>query len=406
MKKYFRLLLTLMACSFFFVGCCSIDSEPYSDDEVYKELAETCEEEYTLLNIERKEEAPKEYTYYFKCNDRDLTFESKNGIILSSSENFGSYYVKRIDNTYVRDVINQYMEKVVDRMESKSYCYSSSVATKRWEDVYASQCGNVKVTLDSNYKYLVEQFLDDMEYANNLYANELQYNSEEWMRNNYLLDYDIYLKDAKGKYHFAYEKIINGVDKFDRDLERTLIINSCKNEIMSEELENIYGFDMTTIPAVITLAPCVNGEDVDYIEFNGGNYNTNEEALDATYIPVFDDYAVLLNAGAKTDANPNTLNYFINKANGKIKKATKRYTEFTIGEDTYTVEAVYEQVLNREEFTKFEVTKNGEKYDLPYDRGATNYAYLVYVPVKDLAEIFNFDYTYDLENEKWNLNFK
>jgi len=158
------LLLTLLA------ACADANGELASKEKVLNKVNETTNEKYELISIDRDTESvPKVDIYHFKSKERDMYFDVISTLRSVGIDESSLGYEQWIMVGYadgVRSVYKERIDKVLEKLE------------------------DVGITKDQNGRYYYSSF-DELEEivrifveVDNIYKEELQYNSADWLLEN------------------------------------------------------------------------------------------------------------------------------------------------------------------------------------------------------------------------------
>ena len=168
MKKYrkYGILLTTFIMLSFLTGCKTKYSSIPSETEVMEEVKKACpNESFTLVSKEETGSSPKEVTYSFITDERQLEFEAVSTLVKAPILGDTSEYL------YNGTVTDNYRESV-----SKIYTDDILKLFKQYE--YFNE-GNKGFEIEDDSH--IEEIADAICQAQEIYSGELEYNTQEWM---------------------------------------------------------------------------------------------------------------------------------------------------------------------------------------------------------------------------------
>lgn len=374
------MVLPLMACT-------DIDGDLASEKDVLQKVKEEVpSEKYEYVKVEHfTDKSPKEDIYYFKSKDRELEFQ-----VLSTLHSFGIDgatlgYDEYIYVKYAEAVHELYMDRVNQVFEELSvdkrgnYCYQS------YDDL----------------KDIAEKLVK----ADQIYKEELQYNSAEWIADNPVCTI-----------WFAYQWIDeNGQQDsfktFSVSLDGTISYDEVYDWITYEHMKNLSENRISdnTIPE--DQMSRVHKERLNYIYF--GMTNVSEEAYEdanarnltnnsrgngndfyaSYYYYPLDTYLILINTGI-TDENyaPQLMEHYTKALGYDCEvKYGKGQISWEMNGSKWEIRA---KQNSDHAITEFDFYKDGTpqhvKYFTSNDSGShVNCTYLVGITVEDFAKIFD-----------------
>ena len=162
------LLLALAVTTVCLAGCTTAYGEPYGKEEVVAEVSNiVASEDYELVSVKTISEKPADIEYTFRSTKRELTFTANsylNPVYIDATKT--PYYQKKISCSYVKEVHKLYSERV-------------QAALAQYEG-YDSKNGWITLLDFSDIRAAAEVLYA----ASEIYAEELEYHDEAFLRNN------------------------------------------------------------------------------------------------------------------------------------------------------------------------------------------------------------------------------
>lgn len=411
MKKHRMIVMTgIMVLAITALTGCGIrvfgDKVP-SRSEVMKYVEELCpneDVEYTVSTGRGGYYNKEQVVYHYTSNERDLEFDvvatvERDGyeiyfwkpvILQNYNRVIFNYYRKGIEDVFVKydDVFD--IKKHVERSE-----YFSTDPRK---DAY----NILKLQVDS-----YDDLLQAVEVCNELnivYSEEAKYNSQDWRNENPLFTVSVICTNITGNYNLLHNIIING--EADHDAVYDELTEFYIQNVYDGRLEDDTEFDMSGRHKG-QLQVTVNGKSVDRDDINGGTSVDAWKTEDfvAKYDYGTGSYYLPLNLKINKNRAPMLLQYYTGCAVGKIKAYDKDTTKFSIGPDDYEIELNLGKIDGHEVIEDFTFRRDGNRITVRTLEKSYEWEYIFWVHVDDMAEIFDFEYVIDEDNETIDISF-
>lgn len=371
--KRFRhvLLFVCLSCMLLMTGC---NKKPYSKDEVIKKAKEECKEDFTLLYSEKINNNHIKYT--FETTGRKLTFTADSivnvGYFFPTREKvIGCHYTKAVRSLYdarIREVLRQSPNFIEDTPDS--------------EDKTCEICkGDFIVTSFEDLK----EAAGILEKCNRIYAGELKYSTEEFVRTNPAgsINFIWYPseKDQKNNKNekWLFNSDINGFQTYEELLdELSGQYTQCyKNQIIPDAsdipqvfLDKIHASELKII---------LNNEEIDERCWYDYSQNSYRITIASGSLSILRDF--LKKSGMDYTQNYSETTIKWNAGNDTWKLHYERHVTWT--SDTYSTS----------------LTRNRKKLsDITYEDSFGQH--YVSVLLEDFASMLNLEYTIDEDNLK------
>lgn len=393
-------------CSFFMTGCTTETGKIPSKSDVLKEVSEVAPtEQYELDHVDKRNTTPREAEYFFQSKERDLEFTALS-TLQQISGYFGTwpFYNKRVYVNYVECVHMLYYDETMQILNSSSY-YSPDKNKVDWSS-YAAR----NMRFDIDHYSDVESVAKTLAAISDLYSAELQYNTEEWVKEYPLINVHVkwFTHDEELSKTYKYGETvkafdITGLDDYDYFL-RQLQIGYAK--LMRDELIP-YDEDMPQ-----SVMDELHADKLDYIYVNDrlmedgmanstidGHYNDGRDVFTASYSYDYDCYLIRIDVGSVEEkCNPHPFPAYIKAAGGSggdVFKSSKQ--SWTIGNDSFELESTWDK--KKGIISDVVVKKNGKLLDVRPLTGNSfaGATYNVAYTVDDIAQLFDLDYEIDEE---------
>ena len=354
-QKNFRHILLFICLSgiLFMTGCHT--EKPHRQDEVMEIVKEKCTEDFKLLYSEKIRESPYYIRYTFETTDRKLTFTADSTLhvewlVLASRAEIYCNYADKVAGLY-RDRINA-------ELEQSSLYKDGEFAITHYSDL--------------------EEAAKTLEKCNQIYAEELAYNSAEFLKENpaSCVQFVWYRSENRKNGKEVFDCDINGCDTY-KELLASLSLKyaQCyKDHIILDgsDIPQVY-LDSTH---TLNLKISINGEITDvYCQYD---YDKDSYTI-AFY---FDSIPTLCKFMEKSG-----IDYTVNSKNTTIKWKTKTDTwEFRVNKEGRHTTA-----------SKPSLIRNGKVLSDIKEKGLMDQSYLN-VTLDDFADMLDLEYTIDEDN--------
>ncbi len=379
------LLLFCAGMLLILTSCGSIDDDLEKKANVDRKVAsEVVNEKYKFLSVEHHDdERPKRDVYTYQSKERDMTFK-----VVSTLRPFGLDasilgYKKSVDVQYVEAVRNQYEDRMEEILKDFDRDHRDCLIYNSFDDL--------------------EGIANAIEQLNELYKEELTYNTQEWMIQNPLC-----------KISFCYERVENDgyyISVFKSSVDGTHTYEDIYPYITYKHAEavknGIIADDGTTPEEQLARVHPANLENVFYKgvnlstisrekAFKDGLKNNIESAYYSYYYYPWDTYLIVLDCGLTDDEYaPKWIECYADAFGFDCNIQYKK------GKASWTYEGSSYEMIAKEEgrnhISDFKIYKDGRDLEIPYivyddylsPVGAT---YVVGIPVDAFAELFHKDY--------------
>lgn len=199
-KAKFILILCLCFISCMFTGCATIFSNPKGLHEVEERLTEVSpNESFTFIEVERRNGLPKYDTYYFGSDERDFTIKVYSAVGQDNLQGIDlPLYYKYIYINYPGVVRQLYFDDAVNIIEA-SELYAPKT-TKEWETDDLEHLSSVpwrSFIIDDAGD--IDEVVSIISRLNEIYSDEINYNGEEWTKENPLIEMNVYFGDEEAR---------------------------------------------------------------------------------------------------------------------------------------------------------------------------------------------------------------
>lgn len=399
--RFLRFTYLFIASVCLLTGCTTIDGKVPGKREVLAYVDDICQEPYQLISVEQIKERPANVEYTFETEERGLRFTANsylsNIMIDNSSTDF---YYREISCDYVQAMHQLYYDRAKEALgEAEPYDQK-----KGW---YSLLCFE-------DIAGAAETILK----ADRIYAEELAYNSPEYLQENPLMRihfvwYESEEAAREGKnWENMMDLAVTGSRTYE-DIYDTLA--DCYAQLcMDGKIEDrgevptryLEGKHVSMLEHIY-----LNGEEMDYETHEdpySGFWTTTDHYRYCWYSEDMDSYMMVSDVGytSKYSSVPMILAEYVHGLGGSYElEPEKGISRWTIGKDTWEMEAESKDSTFR--LTSLEVRKNGKKLDIPYVTvdedthvGAT---FCVGLKVEDFAKLF--DLEYEIDEEGWSVYF-
>lgn len=387
-----RLLTTILICLFALslVGC-GPNGKLYKKSYVLKRVSNTVPSE--KYKFARKESVPDASAsteiYYFESLERDLQFRAINTRLPAFFES--GLYTKNIQVKYADDVHSLYENDLYQILENYGY------STER-NRFYIYSFNDLKRVAEGITK------------ADDIYKNELNYNSSEWLYNNPAMRCHITLKkeNQNGK-EDNYEIggiYINGTWNYKMLYDYICYkYASCILDGKFED-ETVPDKVMKSAHATTLQHVYINDIEVSKIAYEkskeNGTYNNSESSYYANYCYKLGDYVIPYNpATVGTDCGPNPVEGYLDIL------APGYEVEYRKGKISWDYNGSHFESFAKEGkngyINEFIIYKDDQDINIPYVicgewTSPVGGVYMVGITVKDFANLFDMTVEIDEEN--------
>lgn len=396
----------IITMAFIFVlilsGCIGKDGRVYGQRRVLEYVDSVCTEPYDLEGRELIEENPDNMEYYFRTKNRDLTFTANSylsPIWIDASQT--SFYSREISCDYVETVHSLYEDEL--------------------DEVFQ---GSRRYLEEHGWMYLVsfrdiEEIVDTVLEADEIYRQELEYNPPEFLMKNPLRSVHVVWHRSEEEAE-AHETWVNVTDigitgqhdreeLYDRlaDTYAGLIVDGkidTDPDVPQRYLEDKHVSLLDTIE--------LNGREMLYDDNDNpyGQYGlTTDHYKYSWYSEDLGSYMMVMDVGFITDGMsiPLINREYVKALGGSYEASVNRniYTStWTIGSDTWTMKAKYDD----NEIFWVTAEKNSEPLDISYitvdDDRHVSATFCAGVTVDDFSRLF--DLTYEIDEDAGTIAFE
>ncbi len=379
------LCLFLLCC---LTGCLDKDSEIYGRQEVLDYVDSICSEPYHLVGSQLVEESPDNMEYYFETDDRDLSFQANSYLspIYFDATKTG-FYNREISCNYVNAVHELYRDELQRVLQTDSH--------------YLEEHGWIYLLSFAD----IDQVIDTIMAADQVYRQELAYNSEQFLAENPLGAVHLVWQrsDEEALEHKTWVNItdvgING--QHDRDELYDRLANVYAQLCVDGKIEKKDDVpERYLADKHVSLLPVIelNGEEMLYDSNDNpyGQYGlTTDDYKYCWYSEEQESYMMVMDIGLVSDnmSFPMINREYVRALGGTYdvsKKDEDKYcSSWTIGENSWTMEAEFDD----NEILKLVIEKNGSPLDISYITSDDDYnvsaTFCVGVTVEDFCRLFD-----------------
>lgn len=354
--------------------------------------------EYTVSTRRGGYYNKKQVVYHYTSNERDLEFDVIATVDRAGYEIF--YWNPVILQSYNREIFNYYREGIEDVFVKYDDVFDIKKHVERPEYFSTEPARDAH----NNLQLLVDSYDDVLQAVevcyelNMVYSEEAKYNTLEWRNDNPLFTVSVICTNITDNYNLRHNIIING--EVDHDAVYDELTEFYIQNVYDGKLEDDTEFDMSGRHKG-QLQVTVNGKSVDRDDINGGTSVNAWKTEDfvAKYDYKSGAYYLPLNLKINKNRAPMLLQYYTECAEGKINNYDKDTTEFSIGSDNYKIELDLGRINGNEVIEDFTFRRGGNKITVRTLEKSYEWEYIFWVHVDDMAEIFDFEYVIDEDNE-------
>mgnify|MGYP005757876479 CR=1 FL=1 len=402
-KKKEKLFIpaAVLAAVFLFTGCLGEDGEVYGQEKVLEYVNSICKEPCRLEGKKLVEENPDNMEYYFRTQNRDLSFQA-NSFLSPVTIDLSAplYYTRGLSCSYVQEVHNLYREELEAVLQA--------------DQQYLEEYGWIYLMSFDD----IDRTVDTILAADQVYRQELEYNSEDFLKENPLTSIHLVWQRSQqeAKDHETWVNMTNvGITGQNQKEELTkrlgdLYAQLCvdgKIENAQDVPEEYLADKHVSLLSVIEL----NGEEMLYDEEDNpcGVYRLNTEDYKyCWYNKELKSYMLVMDTGLLDDSMsyPMINREYVKALGGSYRAAVRDdayISAWSIDGDTWTMKTEYGDGSIQE----LQVEKNGREIDLPYltveedsNVGAT---FCAGVRAEDFCRLF--DLTYEVDEEQGKIMF-
>lgn len=378
-----------------------------SKSEVMKYVDELCpseDVEYTVSTGSGGYYNKKQVVYHYTSSERDLEFDVVATVDRGGYEIY--FWHPVILQSYNRAIFNYYREGIEDVFVK----YDDVFDIKKYVESSEYFSTDPKKDAHNHLQLLVDSYDDLLQAAevcyelNMVYSEETKYNSLDWRNENPLFTVSVICTNITGNYNLLHNIIING--EVDHDDVYDELTEFYIQNVYDGKLEDDTKFDMSGRHKG-RLQVTVDGKSVDRDDINGGTSVDawKTENFVAKYDYETGSYYLPLNLKINKDRAPMLLQYYTKCAAGKINNYDKDTTKFSIGSDDYEIELDLGRIDGNEVIEDFTFRRDGNKITVRTLEKSYEREYIFWVHVDDMAEIFDFEYVIDEDNETIDISF-
>ncbi|MBQ0042711.1 MAG: hypothetical protein KBS85_05255 [Lachnospiraceae bacterium] len=388
--SYMKAVITIVFCAFLLVGltaCKDIDGDLADKRTVEKKVAEIVPEAYEYVSVQHiTDSQPKKDVYTYRSLERDLIFEVVSTLAPIGIDASTIGYEERINVNYADAVHNLYMDEA-KKILSEIKTHNNDYYYESYEEL--EQIARIIVSIDDIYK------------------QEEEYNTKEWMSKNPLMNIRFryrFINDAGNEsYYSVFGENIDGSLNYEDEYEYITyrhvqavadgqIIDA---SIPEAEMERAHVLELGSI-----ICDGVDLSQKAYEDANrNGLTNNSENLYHSYYYKPWDTYVVALDLGLTSDEYaPRWMEAFSNALGYRCKvKDNLGQVELKVNGTEWVIQTTEEgngRVFNVEFY------KDGSVQDIHFitsqEESSPVWAtYLVCISVEDFADIFDVFYTVD-----------
>ena len=394
-KPFALFLLTALLLSSF-TGCTGKDGEIYGQRKVLEYVDSICTEPYHLVDRELIEESPDNMEYRFMTDNRELAFTANSRLVpITIDATQTSFYRREITCDYVNAVRGLYRDDIDAVLQENGQ--------------YLEEHGWIYLLSFSD----IDQVVDTILTADQIYSRELEYNPPEFLSSNPAAGVHVVWQRSRqeAEEHKTWVNLtdIGVTGQHERQELYDRLADVYAQLYVDGKIEN--GHD---IPARyladkhVSLLPVIelNGTEMRYDRADNpyGPYGlTTDDYKYCWYNRELGTYMMVMDIGLTTDqmSIPLIIREYVTALGGTYRTSSQDelYTStWTIGGDTWIMEAEYDD----NEIRSLEVRKNGSPLELPYitveEDIQVSATFCIGVTVEDFCRLF--DLTYEIEEEQ------
>lgn len=376
-------------------GCSGIDGDIPEKSEVLNKVKKTvANEKIELVSVESySDERPKKDVYYFKSAERNMTFQAESTLAPCKIDDGTLYYNPVINVKYSEGVHELYLDRINKVLDKIPKDKEGEYFYKSYNDL-------------KNIAHILTE-------ANEIYRDELKYNSAEWLKDNpvtrVFIRFEWEDENGQSKWQVFLNESINGAESYDEILEliafkhtNFIMENNLEDNTIPEEqlakyhknyLKNVY-IDKVNVSAKGLASDkaerLVNSTDFD---------NSTERNYGCYYYYPWKTYIIRINLGLTSEkCAPKLMEHYTKALNIPCEvKYDKGKIKWENGADEWRLEAEYNEKDNADKVSFY---KNGAKQEIRYLKPADNNAgvgasYLIGLPIDDFAKLFDLKYEID-----------
>lgn len=391
MKRILCLLLTLLLCVSL-CSCLGADAEIYGRREVLEYVNGICKEEYDEIGRELIEETPDNMEYRFRTRGRGLEFTANSylsPIWIDATKT--SFYTRAISCSYVSAVHNLYLDEVLEIL--------------RTHDAYESSYGWLHLLSFSD----IEDAVDVLIQADEVYSRELAYNAPEFLREYPVAQVHVVWypsqddADARENWTNITDVMLTGQYSWEElyDILADQYAQRCtdgqienRGDVPRRYLQDKHVSRLETIE--------LDGTEMLY-DSTDNPYSQYGLITDwykfAWYSEEQQLYMLVIDIGYLSDSTsvPLIIREYVRALGGTYTAKSAGdvcRSEWTIGDTTWEMRSVYDQTVQ-----DVQVKRNGETISLDYQTVAeernVSATFCVGITAEDLCKLFDLRYTVD-----------
>lgn len=401
MKKCKRIALSFVCAVLFLSGCLGQDASVYGKQKVLQYVDSVCPEPYQLEGSALIQEDPDNMEYYFRTDRRELEFKANSylsPVWIDGTKT--SFYTREISCDYVEQVRQLYREEVK--------------AVLKENDHYLEDHGWMYLSSFDDLEPVVETILE----ADKVYARELDYNSEEFLKKNPVASVHFVWQPSR-EAALAHEDWVNITDvgvtgQHDRqvlydDLANTYAQLCVDGKI--PEIEDVPDKYLEDKHVSMLSEIWLNDTEMLY-DSNDNPYGpfglTTDDYKYCWYSSQQESYMMVIDTGLVTDnmSIPLIIREYVHALGGTYDVSGREHaytSQWTIGSDTWVMKSVH----SNDGVQSLKFWKNGSPLDISYitvDED-TNVAatFCAGISVKDFCRLF--DLSFEISESERRISF-
>ncbi len=398
MKRKTVIFFGLMSLLFLLTGCVGKDGEIYDEQTVLDYVASICKEPYELVGKELIAQEPDHMEYTFRTKDRGLEFTASSylsPIWIDASKT--SFYQRNLSCSYVSQVHDQYQEQIRQIL--------------RTSDQYLDEYDWLYVVTFAD----VEDVVDVVLQADEIYGQERTYNSAEFLAENPLASIHLVWhrseKEAEEHRNWVNMTNISVTGQNDRTelYERLagqyaqLYVDGRIDKEFQVPREYLVGRHVSLLSEIE-----LDGREMLYDD-NSNPYGrfglTTDDYKYCWYSEETDSYMMVIDIGwlSEHSSFPLIIREYVTALGGSYdveRQEDHCRSVWRIGDATWIMESAY----SGDGIGKFTVEKNGEPLDISYITVDEDFQvradFCVGIAVEDFCKLFDLSYVVEEENRR------
>lgn len=394
--------LSIILVALTFTGCQPLLLPSKNDVMEYKkQLCPTEKVSYEVKEGKGPFYDEKQIIYEFSSEERDLDFEI---YAVTVKRPYTNFWKPKILDTYRQNIKKYYKDEIISVFDEYENLFVHVDADREFEiNPYISYESDREIYVMIDTYEDLENLIDACYELNVIYSEEEEFNTKDWMEENPLFVVNI---------DFRNKTVLYG-------MKRYAITGETDYEVVDKYLTNMYlqavydgwivdegDYDFSEMHKT-KLQVLVDGKEVSRDDINGDtNVNLmSPDEFNAKYNYETDTYYLPINPKINKKANPELLEFYLDCADGVLKKHSDKSTKFKVGSTNYEIEMGSGSGEERNHITSISFKKDGKDWDIDILDKEYEGQYVFYISVDDIAQMFDFEYTIDEDEGTINLEF-